>query len=86
MDSTHNMGSGPQQRGPTNKKGWNLAVDLETHQALEILGAAMIGKEKMHKDIKESVQIPKSKIIKLLVLEKLDKLGLLKSSEVARVK
>lgn len=94
MDTRQKMGSGSQpsttsrprvtnKKNEQQKKGWNLAVDLETHQALDILGAWMVGKEKMHKDLKESIQIPKSKVIKILVLEKLESLR--KKSEVAKV-
>ena len=65
-----------------NKQGWNLVCDSETHEALEILGAWMMGKDNMHDELKKSVQIPKTKVIKILALEKLKSLKLIpKNSE-----
>jgi hypothetical protein len=60
-----------------NKQGWNLRCDSETHEVLEILGAWMMGKDNMHDELKKSVQIPKTKVIKILALEKLKSLKLL---------
>lgn len=66
-------------RTNNKKQGWNLYVDRETHEALDILGAYMVGKHNMHDELKKSVQTPKTKVIKILALEKLKQL---KSSEV----
>lgn len=82
METTTKVGTRtqrvPKQRKTTTqqKKGWNLNCDLETHKALDLLGAWMIGSDKIPKDIKESMQIPKSKVIKIIALEKIKKLGL----------
>ena len=65
------------------KSGWNLNCDLETHEALDILGAWMVGKEKMHDELAKSVKIPKTKVIKILALEKLKSLNLVKNLEAA---
>ena len=64
-----------------NKQGWNLVVDKQTHEALAILGEYMMRKDEMHDELKKSLKIPKSKVIKILALEKLEKLKLVKSPE-----
>lgn len=69
--------------GNNNTKGWNLMCDSETHEALAILGEYMMGKQNMHDELKKSVQIPKTKVIKILALEKLKSLKLLKSEVVS---
>lgn len=69
------------QKNNNKKHGWNLNCDMETHEALDLLGAWMVGKEKMHKDLKDSVKIPKTKVIKILALEKLSSLKLLNSTK-----
>ena len=65
---------------PNNKQGWNLVVDKQTHEALAILGEYMMRKDEMHDELKKSLKIPKSKVIKILALEKLEKLKLVKKS------
>lgn len=67
--------SRPQTEG---RIGWNLNCDLETHKALDILGAWMVGKENMHDELAKSVRIPKTKVIKILALEKLASLKIQK--------
>jgi hypothetical protein len=85
MGNTYNMAT---NNAINNKRGTNIQCDRETHEALDILGAWMIGKEHMHKDLKDSINVPKPKVIKILALEKINQLGLVKnsSSEVASIK
>ncbi len=78
MRTTHHDTSN-QHKTPAQKSGWNLVCDAETHEALDILGAYYMGKEKMPDELKGSLKIPKTKVIKVLAFEKLKALKLIKS-------
>jgi hypothetical protein len=60
---------------PQNKKSWNISCDTETHEALDLLGEWMVGKEKLPQELK--VKVSKTNIVKTLALEKLRAIGLL---------
>ena len=62
-----------QTRRPNS--AWNISCDTETHEALDFIGAWLVGSKAT------DAKIPKTQVVKILAKEKLESLGLIHNQQ-----